>query len=185
MCQPASMIVTKTKVYWSKNTESHHEIIEEFNLKEQDVRGNYTLVPVEIIPPNNDYKLLLSEWNFSVDFVGHKRDLPSWWDEKKAEKRVRLELKKWRKAKIVMPNEKVESIKSEQKVAIYGTVESIWGGIVKYIGGKIPVRITGNPTIITYSALSPEILKSSQAVLIDRTKDPVVCYVGKGDRAGN
>ena len=217
MCEPASMIVTKNKVFWSKKTESHHEIIEEFGLKEQDVRKNFTLIPIEIIPPDNDYKLPLSKWVFKIDF--YERDLPDWWEAKTAERRVRVELKKWRKAKVVMPKEKIDSIEVGQKIAIYGTVNNIrggtvnnisggtvndiWGGTVNnirggtdnnirggtvnyisggtvnYISGDFPQKITGNTTIITYSALSPDILKSSQAVLIDRTKNPVVCHVGK------
>ena len=95
MCEPASMIVTKTKVFWSKNTESHHEIITEYGLKEKNVRDEYNLVPIEIIPPCNDFTLPLSKWIFNVDHAGYDRDLPEWWDAKKAEKRVRVELKKW------------------------------------------------------------------------------------------
>ena len=68
-----------------------------------------------------------------------------------------------------------------------GTVKSIEGGTVKYIKGgtvgysygTMPSKITGNPTVIAYNSLSKEILKSSQAVIVDRSKDKVVCYIGK------
>jgi len=251
MCEPASMIVTKKKVFWSLKTESHHEIISEFGLKEKDVRGNYTLVPIEITPPVNDFRLPLSKWQFRIDHAGYKHELPNWWDEKKEEKRVRIALKEWRKAKIIMPNESRNNIIDGQVIAIYGTVEyirggtvkyieggtveyirggtveyirggtvksieggtvkyieggtveyirggtveyieggtvesieggtveSIEGGTVEYIRGDFPKNIKGNPTIISYGSLTPDILQSSKAVLIDRSKDTVVCYVGK------
>ena len=41
MCRPASMIVTKTKVFWSEKSDSHEDIVEEYKLKEQNVRGDY------------------------------------------------------------------------------------------------------------------------------------------------
>ena len=72
MCQPASFIVTRHKIFWSKKTESHHEIITEFGLKEKNVRDEFTLVPIEIIPPNQDYKLPLKKWEFKVDFAGYQ-----------------------------------------------------------------------------------------------------------------
>jgi len=238
MCRPASFIVTKSNIFWSKTTEGHSEIIEEFGLKEKDVRGNYTLVGVEIVPPNKDYKLPLSKWQFCVDFAGFKRDLPSWWNEKKVEKRVRQALKEWRKCKIVMPNETRNIENGDSIIAIYGTIkyvcggtieyvcggtieyvcggtigsvdggtieyvdggtiesvdggtiesvdggtiESVYGGTIKYVCGQLPNEIKGNATIIAYSSLSPEILKSTQAVLIDRSKKTVVCHVGKESR---
>jgi hypothetical protein len=60
-----------------------------------------------------------------------------------------------------------------------GTVGSIHGGTVGYIRGQFPSRVTGNPTIINYGLLTPDILKSSQAVLVDRSKGTVTCFVGK------
>jgi hypothetical protein len=228
MCRPASFIVTKKEVFWSKNTESHQGIISEFDLKEQDARGNYTLVGVEAIPPNQDYRLPFRKWEFVVDFAGHKRDLPAWWDEKKVEKRVRAKLKEWRKAKVIMPGETIEKFTAGQLVAVYGTLEYFEGGTLEYFkggtlesfeggtlkyfyggtlesfeggtleyfyggtlkyfeggtlkyfeGGTLPKKITGRAVIMAYKSLSPDILASSQAVLIDRTQDPVVCHVGK------
>jgi len=149
MCEPASMVVTKTKVYWSKNTESHHEIIKEFNLKEQNVRGEYILVPIEIIPPHKDFRLPLSKWKFKIDYNDYYRDLPKWWDTIKAEKQVRLELKKWLKAKILMPKKSVELIETGQKVAIYGEVKCVRGSAtIDRVEGKATIDcVEGSATI--------------------------------------
>jgi len=260
MCKPASFVVTKNKVFWSKHTESHHEIISEFGLKEKNVRGDYRLICVEIVPPNSDYRLPFSKWKYSVDTGGYGRELPTWYDAAKVEAHCRSYLKEWRKAKVVMPNES-RVISSGQVMAVYGTVEHIHGGTVKYIhggtvkyinggtveylyggtvkymyggavkyiyggtveyihggavecidggvvehidggtvkrmyggtvehinggtvkysSGTLPPTITGCATIIAYSSLSPDILKSAHAVLIDRSKTPVVCHVGKDE----
>ena len=199
MCRPASMIATKGKVFWSTKSEGHEDIIEEYELKERDIRDNIRFVRIEIIPPSNDFRLPFREWEYHLD----QDILPDWYDAKDVEKRCRAKLEEWRKAKIVMPNEKRKICQSDYIVAVYGTIESVRGGIIEsvdggtiesvyggtikyvrggtieYVRGQFPKAITGKATIITYSSsLDPNILKSSQAVLIDRTKDPVVCYVG-------
>jgi len=265
MCRPASMVVTKQKVFWSKNSDSHEDIIEEFKLDEGKLREQPKLVRVEIVPPNEDYKLPFSKWNYRLD-----QDIkPKWYDEKKVEARVRKHLKEWRKCKVVMPNEEKREIKTGNIVAIYGTVkyirggtveyidggiveyidggtveyiyggtveymrggtvecirggtveyiyggtvkyihggtvkyidggtvkyirggtvkyirggtvECIYGGTVKYIDGKLPSELKGSVLITTYKHLSPKILKSSQAVMIDRSGAKVKCYVGKDE----
>ena len=60
MCQPASFVITKNgkgiNVLWDKNvSDSHEDIIEHFGLTEINVRGEVTLVRVEIVPPGLDY----------------------------------------------------------------------------------------------------------------------------------
>jgi hypothetical protein len=48
MCNFASFICAKDTVFWSKNTDSHSEIIKEFKLYDHSERGLPTkLVPVE------------------------------------------------------------------------------------------------------------------------------------------
>ena len=71
MCEPASFVVTKKEVFWSKKTESHHEIISEFKIKEQNVRKEYNLVCVEITPPDGDYTKPLSKWKYRLDTGGY------------------------------------------------------------------------------------------------------------------
>ena len=156
MCRPASMIVTKSKVFWSEKSDSHEDIVEEFGLKERDVRKNYTFVRVEIVPPNNDYKLPFSRWAYHLD-----QDLkPEWYDAKDAEKRVRRAVKDWRKTKVIMPNEK-RNLKNDDYILVsYGTVKSM----------------RGSSTVVVYTKFDKGVLKSAKAVIIDRSGDKARCY---------
>ena len=95
MCEPASMIVTRQKVFWSETTDSHHEIIREFGLKELDARREINVVPVEVCPPNGNLSLPLSKWEYKVDFQGFAHELPEWYDPEKASAACRSALKDW------------------------------------------------------------------------------------------
>ena len=89
------MIVTKNKVFWSKTTDSHEDIIAEFGLTEI-VRNAVTFVRVEIIPPEDRFEAPRADWHWCVD----QDVLPAWWDAKDAENRCRIELKNWIRAKV-------------------------------------------------------------------------------------
>jgi hypothetical protein len=253
MCKPASFVVTKDRIYWSKSSDSHEDIIKENDLKESNIRSEIQFVRVEICPPGGDFRMPLEKWRYKTD----QDLLPEWYVEPEEEKRVRDILPEWLKAKVILPEQTVTEIRKPM-VAIYGTVKYIDGGTVKYIdggtvkyihggtveyirggtveyidggtvkyidygtvksirggtvksirggtvkyihGGTVEYidggtvesidggtvgyirgqlsRVTGNPTIINYGLLTPDILKSSQAVLVDRSKGTVVSYVGK------
>jgi hypothetical protein len=310
MCRPASFVVTKDRVYWSKASDSHEDIIRENDLKESNIRSEIQFVRVEICPPDEDFRKPLDQWQFHTD----QDLLPDWYVESEEEKRVRAVLPDWLRAKVILPEQSVDKVNGSV-LAIYGTVESIddgtvkyihggtvrsirggtveyirggtvrsidggtvrsidggtvesirsgtveyirggtvkyihggtveyihggtvksirggtveyihdgtvesihggtveyihdgtvkyidggtvkyihggtvrsirggtveyiRGGTVEYIRGQFPSRVNGNPTIINYGSLTPDILKSSKAVMIDRSKEPVVCYVGK------
>jgi len=184
MCNPASFIVTKDRVFWSPNGDSHELIITENELKESNIRSEIQFVRVEICPPDGDFRKPLDQWKYHTD----QDLLPEWYVESEEEKRVRAVLPDWLKANVVLAEQTVTEIRKPM-VAIYGTVgsidggtvESIDGGTVGYIGGQFPSRVTGNPTIINYGSLTPDILKSSQAVLVDRSKSTVTCFVGKDE----
>jgi len=254
MCEPASFVVIKDNgsyiAYWSKNSDSHEVIKKENGLDKLDVdnvRGDYRMIPVEITPPDNDFRLPLKKWVFRAEVV------PEWADMADVEVACRVQLKDWLSAKVVLPNEEKERINLGQIVAIYGKVEYISGSAqveyisgsaqvkyisgsaqvkhisgsaqVKYISGSAQVKhisgsaqveyiygsaqveyisgsaqveyiygsaqvkhisgsaqveyISGSAVITTYNNLSPDILKSSKAVMIDRSKDVVQCFVGK------
>ena len=164
MCEPASFVVIKDNgsyiAYWSKNSDSHEVIKKENGLDKLDVdnvRGDYRMIPVEITPPDNDFRLPLKKWVFRAEVV------PEWADMADVEVACRVQLKDWLSAKVVLPNEEKERINLGQIVPIYGKVKSI----------------SGSAVITTYNNLSPDILKSSKAVMIDRSKDVVQCFVGK------
>ena len=47
MCRPASLVITKERVFWSTKTDSHEDIIREFGLQDE-VAGQIAIVRVEI-----------------------------------------------------------------------------------------------------------------------------------------
>ena len=162
MCVPAGFVVTKKQVFWSKTKESHEEIIKENNLREKNVRGEPMFVRVEIVPPDDNYTLPFSKWEYTLDEnVNHT--LPAWYVKKNIESRCRSKLKEWRKCKIIMPKEK-RTLKDNDFILIcYGTVKYMYG----------------SSTVITYVKLNKDILYSPQAVLIDRSGVRAKCFVGK------
>ena len=227
MCEPASMIVTKTKVFWSENTDSHSEIVSEFGLKETDARGDVNIIPIEITPPNGNLKTPLSKWVFKVDFAGFQRELPDWADLDKIEKECRLHLKDWAKKKLIKKpcvlksgqyyvvssgsatvrvsgsatvwasdSATVEAsdsatvrVSGSATVEAYGsatvdaygsaTVRSYGSATVRVSGSATVVSVSDRATAIAYNVVDPDCLKSKTAVLIDRSKSSVVCYVGE------
>ena len=66
MCEPASFVLTRDKVFWSRKTDSHTEIIAEFGLHEDGARGPNVL-KVEITPPGGDMRKPLAEWIYHID----------------------------------------------------------------------------------------------------------------------
>ena len=99
MCNPASLVATKDRVFWSKTTDSHREIITEHNLCERGVRG-VNVVPLEIVPLGGNLSLPIKDWKFSIDYQGYDHELPEWWDDKKYEAMARAELKEWADVKL-------------------------------------------------------------------------------------
>ena len=99
MCKPASLIITKERVFWSAKTDSHEDIIREFDLKDE-VAERITLVRVEITPPGDDMRLPLDQWQFRLD-----QDLLPEWYEKNPEKhqgRAMDALQDWHNAKVFL-----------------------------------------------------------------------------------
>ena len=210
MCEPASMVVIKEnggyQVFWSKNSDSHEVIKEENSLEKLDVenvRGDYRMIPVEITPPDNDFRLPLDQWKFRAEVT------PEWANLEDVEVACRIALKDWLAANVILPEQVVDEA-NKYYAAICGTVNHITGGTVNYIRGgtvnditggtvnyitggtvndirggtvnyyrgKIPTKITGHTTIINYGSLTPDILKSSKAVMIDRSSNTIKCFIG-------
>ena len=233
MCTPASMIVTKAKVFWSEKTDSHHEIISEFGIMETDARGDINIVPVEIYPEDGNLNTPIGKWKFTIDHAGYERDLPTWWDGEKYEKEVRAAVKDWKKQKVI--TRKRKEIKDGQfylcdvadvqvakncelvinnsnvtaldnsNVTAFGnsTVKAFGNSTVKAFGNSnvmaldnstvkafgdstvtaqdnsTVLEINHSATVIAYKTLDLKCLKSSKAVIIDRSGDKVVCRIGK------
>ena len=96
MCNPASFVLTKTNVFWSTKTQSHSDIIEEFQLHETGAKG-VNIVKVEITPENSNYSLPIEKWDYRVD----QDILPDWYDESECETRTRKALIEWAKHYVV------------------------------------------------------------------------------------
>ena len=71
-------------------------------------------------------------------------------------------------------------------------INNVWGSaVIHNVGGSAVIHdvrdsavinnVRGSAVIISHSALKPDILKSSKAVLINRSVDDIICYVGKNE----
>jgi hypothetical protein len=126
------------KVFWSKTTDSHQKIIDEFRLYADGVRG-VNVVPVEITPPNNDYSATIDKWIFKVDDA--MGDIfPEWWDKEKYEKMCRAELMDQIAEKIVLPGQCLEKVDG-YKYAVLGKIEYVCGSAtIKYVYGSATIE---------------------------------------------
>jgi hypothetical protein len=90
MCRLASFIVTRERVLWHPESDSHEKIIELFKL---DDRKECDFVRVELAPSNDNYLQPLKKWEYKVD----QPTTPEWYSAKEVEIATRHELAKWRK----------------------------------------------------------------------------------------
>jgi hypothetical protein len=96
MCKLASFVITKgPKVWWSRESDSHEDIIFEYNLNQDGCRGP-NVVRAEISPEKGNLSLPLPEWRYKVD-----QDLiPDWYDAVLCERETKAALKDWAAAKL-------------------------------------------------------------------------------------
>ena len=184
MCKEASFVVTKDTVFWSKNTDSHEEIIAEHQLNEGCKPEEPNFVRVEISPANNDYRIELDKWAYRLD----QDKFPKWYDASDVESRVRAELPDWMASKIVLPDQKVESVNDSTILAVYGTINYVYGSAtinkvygsatINYVCGSATIKeVCGSATIkevygsgnVTAYRHLPDLKITGGGVLIDRT----------------
>ena len=67
MCMMASFVLTKSKAYFSADSDSHEDIISEHKLSRLDTPDNVGLVRLEIVPTNDNYSLPLDHWEYRLD----------------------------------------------------------------------------------------------------------------------
>jgi hypothetical protein len=107
MCEPASFVLTKDRVFWSMTSDSHEDIIEEHGLHADGV-GGPNIVRVEITPPENRFDAPADEWTFRVD----QEDYPEWLKYQSGcptdaiEKRAREALADWIAARVIRDGER-------------------------------------------------------------------------------
>lgn len=90
------MIIGRDRVYWSRFSDSHENIIAEHELVPDSVRGP-TMVRVELTPPENDFYAPLDAWVFEVD----QDNTPAWFDAEDGERQARAALPSWVAAKVI------------------------------------------------------------------------------------
>lgn len=137
MCRPASMIVLRDGLRGSKYSDSHCEIMQEFGIYCDTVRGP-SCVAVEITPPENTFNLPPQEWVFRTD----QDILPDWYDAREAEARVRLELPAWIASQVRGPafcgdirrNEYVSVVCGASIGSCCGSVNTMASGNIERLG---------------------------------------------------
>ena len=146
MCRPASMVLTKDAVLWSRRSESHEDIIREYELHADGV-GGPNLLRVELTPAGNDYRLPLDEWAFRCD----QDIMPPWFDAEPDVARARNALPDWLAAKVVLPGEVREHVDNAHIVAAYGTIQSMYGSsVVEYMYGSSVVQSMHGSSVVKY-----------------------------------
>ena len=166
MCRMASLIQARDKIYWSKLSDSHDDIIREFNLGHLDADVLHVeLVRVEIIPPGDNYALPLCEWEFHTD----QDIIPEWYDPYDSEKRARIALEKWAERKIISS---VRHVDHGNYVAVGNATVEAWDNAT--------VEAGGNATVINYSKYTKIILEKN-SVCINRYTDVVSVSIAEHD----
>ena len=126
MCKPASFVVTKDKVFWSKVSDSHEDIIKEFSLT-AEVAGKICIVRCEIKPPKEGrFDLPAEKWIYKTDQDGNS--LPKWFDAAEVEARCRVELDAWIDTKVVLKGRLIQKLE-------YGVSVFVCGGTVNEVRG--------------------------------------------------
>jgi len=198
--------VTKDRVFWSKAHESHEEIIREYGLHADGARGP-NIVRVEISPEASDFTLPLDQWAFRLDQDDRpkwydaaevkrrvRESLPEWMAAK-----VVLPGQTRKSVKdgevVVATYGTVQSVEGGTVQYVKGgtvqyveggTVQSVEGGTVQYVEGGTVQYVRGGTvqsvrggTVTYYITPDLSILRSPNAVLIDRSSGRPVCHVGK------
>ncbi|MDD5112363.1 MAG: hypothetical protein PHG85_07455 [Candidatus Altiarchaeota archaeon] len=139
MCKPASFIVLKDRVVWSKRTDSHEDIIAEFGLHEGAARVNF--VRVEISPAGGDLASDPASWVYRTD----QDSVPKWYDPAAAEAEVRAELAAWVEAKVIASGRR--DISDGQIYAYGSATVKAYGSATVRAYGSATVRASDSATV--------------------------------------
>ena len=176
MCYPASFVLTKDRVFWSMLTDSHTEIVAEFGLHEDGVRG-VNLVKIEISPRDGNLASDPATWVYKLD----QDRAPVWYDAAECERRARAALVDWASKRIVTVD--LGELTTPGKYWICGSarVDYVGGSArVDYVGDSARVDYVGDSATVTKTGRGATVAKpeSPMAVVIDRTGSVAVCSVG-------
>ena len=163
MCHPASFVLTKDSIFYSEHSDSHEDIIKEFGLNPDGVRGP-NVVRVEISPENNKFDLPLRKWVFKVD----QDILPDWWIQQKGERRTRIALKSWAEKKLVLPKDDGKTIQ-KGNVIIYNSSACLYNNSSAKLYGDSSADLFNNSSAELCNNSSAYLYNNSFAVLCDNS----------------
>jgi hypothetical protein len=146
MCQPASFVLTKDRVFWSLKTDSHTEIIAEYEMHEDGARG-VNLLKVEITPTNDKWELPLADWNYRID-QDHR---PAWHDAERDEERARKALVEWAAKRLIIDGRDVVVASGTNAICYRSTVRAYGSSTVTDYGSST-VRAYGSSTVTAYDS---------------------------------
>ena len=169
MCQPASFVVTKDRVFWSLRTDSHSEIIAEYELHEHGSHGP-KIVKVEITPPDGDFTRPLTEWVYKVD----QDILPDWHDNADTESRSRNALDEWAAKRLLLSGHHV--VEGGKRVFICDSASAtLCDSASATLCNSASATLYDHSTAHWYSSAERPVPIGPYAVVIDRTGDKAVC----------
>ena len=200
MCHFASLVLTKDSVFWSKKTDSHEDIIKEFDLHEGSNPKSPNILRVELLPRDGDPFSDPATWAYKVD-----QDLtPKWHDKKADEKRARAALLDLvaarvfiRKSDLVFDAGEIVFVKDSSRVEALGSssvvargsssVEAMDSSRVVALGSSsvetrdssCVVKADDHATVRHYSDTAPCKPTGPHAVVIDSRGGRLKCVVGK------
>ena len=148
LCAPASFCVNRElKVFWSKKSDAHEDIIEEFDLHVDGVR-EANFVRVEVVPPKEGaFETPPDQWVFKLD----QENAPSWYDKDKTEKACRIALVDWAAAKLALSGQ-VKTIKAGVLYACGSSAVTAYNKSTVIACDKSTVTACGSSTVTAYDS---------------------------------
>ena len=148
LCAPASFCVNRElKVFWSKKSDAHEDIIEEFDLHVDGVR-EANFVRVEVVPPKEGaFETPPDQWVFKLD----QENAPSWYDKDKTEKACRIALVDWAAAKLALSGQ-VKTIKAGVLYACGSSAVTAYNKSTVIACDKSTVTACGSSTVTAYNS---------------------------------
>jgi hypothetical protein len=144
MCNFLSAVLTKDKLYYHLDMDSHEDIISHFGLKDtyspRGVTRDVNIVRLELTPKDSDIcNHNLDNWQLRVD-----QDIrPDWLDLESAEKQMKTAIQIFFKERFAI-NTEITEIKEgfwrailNSKIVSFcgGTINAVWGGTINAVWG--------------------------------------------------
>jgi len=173
------MVLTKDKVFWSMNTDSHEDIIAEYKLNADGKHGP-NILRVEILPPDDDMTKPPSKWVFGYD----QDALPKWADAEHDEKRTRVALRDWKRCKVLAYG--MHEISGNRTVYAYGsaTVYAYDSSTVRAYDSAT-VRANDSATVYAYGSATVYAKSSATVYAYGSATVRANDIVRRYDSAGN